>query len=94
MFKSNKKELTTLELARLEGIASLRSRDPGSDEYARDLDHLTSLDAMALANKPDRATADTVVKTLGLVVSTVTVVAFETRHVWTTKASQFLTKFI
>lgn len=95
MFKLNKKkDPTTLELARLEVIEAMRQEDPGSDEYARLLDHLKELDAMTLANKPVAATPDTVIKTVGLVLSTVTIVAFETRNVWTTKASPFLMKFI
>lgn len=88
--KSNKKDgLIDMENRIL---ADMETYGPEAPEFPTLLDQLERIRALRSVQKPKRISADTVVMVVGNVVVALIVVAFEQKHVITSKVQSFMQK--
>ncbi|MGW8179612.1 MAG: hypothetical protein ACWGQW_12765, partial [bacterium] len=80
MFGSTK-EPTELERARDDALMALRGLEPDSAEYKKTLKSVKELEALIATRKPERPSADALVKAAALVGTTLIIVAFEKSNV-------------
>lgn len=93
--KHTVKEKTGLELAIERLHSDMQAEDPDTDKYAKMADNLTKLYKLREFDKNDeqyRPSADTLTIVLGNLSAVLIIVAYEQKHVITTKATSFLQK--
>lgn len=85
-------EAVKLDAAILRVLSEMETVPPESDEYAVLLAKLTTLKDLKSKDKKAPVSRDAVVNTIGGFVQVLVVVAYEQKHVWSTKALSVLKK--
>lgn len=73
-------------------LEEMRTYSPETDEFAASMRHLETLSTLKAANTPKRANADMMLLVAGNLLGILIIVAYEQKHVITTKATGFIIK--
>lgn len=93
MFKSFKsEEAKELSDAINRASSTLTTYDVGSDEYSKTLSHLERLYTMKAETRKYRVTPDAMLIVAGNLLGILVIVAYEQKHVFGSKAINFITK--
>jgi hypothetical protein len=88
--RTPKLEAVKLDAAMLRLLDDMENDETNSEEYANRLKHLKELSKLRSEERPERVSSDTIATVAGNLLGILIIVAYEQKHVMTSKGLSFV----